>query len=243
MKKMIALVLSVLFVLGCTACAEMLSVGTNPEFAPFEYVGDDGAITGIDADIIQAIAVELGYEGAEIQAMDFDALIPALVSGKIDCCIAGMTITEERKQSVLFSDPYYNAGQVIIVPAENASVASAADLGGKKIGVQLGTTGDLYVTETYPDADVQRFTKAVDAVVDVANGRLDAVVLDAAPAKVYSGNTAGTAILDEVLSDEQYGIAMRLEDTELQANINAALAKLTEDGTIGEIIAKYDTAE
>lgn len=244
MKKIFAVLLAALVLaLGVAGFAEdtTLVVGINAEFAPFEYIGDDGQPAGIDIDLINAIGEKIGMT-IQIENMSFDALIPALASGKIEAAISGITITEERKQSVLFSDPYYQASQKIIVK-EGSAIAGEADLAGKKIGVQLGTTGDLYVTDTFTDATVERYDKGIDAVQDLVNGRLDAVVIDEEPANVFVSQAQGLVILADRLSDEAYGIAMPLGQDELMAKINQALGELKADGTLDAIYAKYKTEE
>ncbi|MDL2206355.1 basic amino acid ABC transporter substrate-binding protein [Eubacteriales bacterium OttesenSCG-928-N13] len=243
--KVLALAMVLMLAMGSLAMAEGMTylVGTNPEFAPFEFVGDDGEVQGIDVDIIKAIVAKVDATGiVQMESMAFDALIPALVSGKIDMTIAAMTITEERKQNVLFSEPYFDATQVIVVK-EGSDIQGEADLANKKIGVQLGTTGDLYVTDGVEGADVQRFEKALDAIQDVASGRLDAVVVDEGPASAYVGEVAGLVILADRMSNEQYGIAMRLEDAELCGKVNEALAELQADGTLQSIIEAYQQGE
>jgi ABC-type amino acid transport substrate-binding protein len=244
MKKIFAVLLAALVLaLGAVGLAEdtTLVVGTNAEFAPFEFIGDDGQVTGIDIDLINAIGEKIGMT-IQIENMSFDALIPALASGKIEATISGMTITEERKQSVLFSDPYYQASQKIIVK-EGSAIAGEADLAGKKIGVQLGTTGDLYVTEKFTDATVDRYDKGIDAVQDLVNGRLDAVVIDEEPANVFVSQAQGLVILEDRLSDEAYGIALPLGQDELLAKINQALSELKADGTLDATYEKYKTEE
>lgn len=244
--KLCALVMALALMLGGAALAESKNyiVGTNPEFPPFEYVNDQGEVAGIDVDIINAIIGAMDPTATvSIESMDFDALIPALASGKVDIVIAGMTATDERRQSVLFTDPYYDATQKIIVPVEGATVTCEADLEGKKIGVQLGTTGDLYVTDNFPTADVQRFNKGMDAVQDLISGRLDAVVIDSAPAAVFVSQTEGLTLLEDNLSEEVYAIALPLEDTELCEQMNAALATLKEDGSLQAIIDSYNSSD
>ena len=238
---LVALVLAMTFAVPGMAESAALVVGTNAEFAPFEFIGDDGNPTGIDMDLISAIGEKAGLT-IQIENMSFDALIPALSSGKIGAAISGMTITEERKQSVLFSDPYYAASQKIIVK-DGSAVAAEADLAGKTIGVQMGTTGDLYVTDKFTDATVSRYDKGIDAVQDLVNGKLDAVVIDEEPANVFVSQAQGLVVLADRLSDEQYGIALPLGQEELLAKINQALADLKADGTLDAIYAKYKTAE
>ncbi len=243
MKKVLAL-LAALMMLGVTGLAmaegaEKLVVGTNAEFAPFESIGDDGKIVGFDVDLIDAILKDAGYE-YEIISIEFDALTSALASGQIDIAISGMTITEERKGYVLFSEPYFNASQKLVV-AEGSPITQAADLKeGMKVGVQMGTTGDTYTTDNLP-VEVVRFNKVLDAILDMKNGRLDAVMTDAAPSEYYAQAAGGLVVLPEELSEEKYGIAVKLENTELMDKINASLAKLVEDGTYESIHKVYFT--
>lgn len=238
-SKILLVALALILTLSTTVFAEgaALVVGTNPEFPPFESIGDSGEVVGIDIDIIGAIAERIGMT-VTIEAMDFDALIPALGSGKIGVAIAGMTNTEERRKSVLFTDPYFEASQKIIVK-EGSPIAAEADLAGKHIGVQLGTTGDLYVSEAFADAAVDRYNKGIDAVQDLVNGKLDAVVIDEAPAGVFAAQAPGLVILPDRLSDEVYSIALPLGQDELCAKMNEALAALKADGTLDAIVAAH----
>ena len=244
MKKIVSLILAAAMLLACSVCfAEgetVMHVGTNPEFSPFEYVDDNGEIAGIDVDIMNEIGKDLGVT-IEMQGMEFDALVPSLASGKLDATIAGMSITDDRKQSVLFSDPYFTSTQVVILP-EGSEIATADDLKGKKIGVQLGTTGDIYVTENIEGAEVSRYNKGMDAALDVLNGRLDAVVIDTLPAKQFVASLTGLVVHDEILTDveiEPYGIAVQLGQEELIEKINASLKRMQEDGTFDAILLKY----
>lgn len=240
MKKVFALlVVLMMLALAGAALAEPLVVGTNAEFAPFEFIGDDGKIIGFDPDLIDAILKDAGLE-YEIITMEFDALTSALASGQIDIAISGMTITEERKENVLFSEPYFNASQKLMV-VEGSPVSQASDLvEGMKVGVQLGTTGDTYATDNLP-AEVVRFNKVLDAIMDMKNGRLDAVMTDAAPSEYYAQAAGGLTVLPEELSEEKYGIAVKLDNTQLIEKINASLAKLVEDGTYEAIHKVYFT--
>jgi len=240
-SRILLAALALVLTLSMTALAEdtELVVGTNAEFAPFEFIGDDGNPTGIDMDLMQAIAEKIGMT-IRIENMSFDALIPSLVSGKIDVAISAMSNTEERRKSVLFTDPYFQASQKIIAKADSA-VKAEADLAGKKIGVQLGTTGDLYVTDTFADATVERYDKGIDAVQDLVNGKLDAVVIDEAPADVFASQAQGLVVLPDRLSDEVYSIALPLGQDDLCAKMNEALAALKADGTLDKIVASYQT--
>ncbi len=218
-----------------------LIVGTNAAFPPFEYLGDDGTPDGFDVALIKAIGEKLGLE-VEVQDMEFNSLV-ASVGNKIDAAIAGMTVTEERLVEVDFSDPYYEAVQYVIVPA-GVEAASEDDLTGKTIGVQLGTTGDFIATdlEDAGNATVQRYDKAVDAVNDMLNGRVDLVIIDKNPAQVFESNFAGqvTAIDGAQFNFdiENYAIALP-KGSALVEQINQALEELKADGTFDALVAQY----
>ncbi|MEY8355755.1 basic amino acid ABC transporter substrate-binding protein [Lachnospiraceae bacterium 54-53] len=212
---------------------------TNAEFPPYEYHESD-TIVGIDADIAKAIADKLGME-LEIQDMAFDSLIPAVQSGKADFTAAGMTVNEDRKKNVDFTDTYAEAAQVIIVK-EGSEIAAPDDLNGKKIGVQTGTTGDIYA-EDIENADIQRFNKGMEAVMALTQGKVDAVIIDREPAKVFVKENEGLKILDEAFTEEEYAIAVKKGNTELLEKMNGAIKELKESGELQKIVDKYITAE
>lgn len=216
-----------------------LIVSTNAEFPPYEYY-DANEIVGIDIEIAQAIADKLGLE-LEVKDGAFDAIIAEVVSGKADIGIAGMTVTDERKQNVDFSDSYATGTQVIIVK-EDSGIKSAADLEGKSIGVQLGTTGDIMATDI-KDSKVEQYNKGMDAVQALSQGKIDAVIIDSEPAKFYEKEVSGLKILDEAFAVEDYAIALKKGNTALQSKINEALKELKAEGKIDEIIGKYIKAE
>lgn len=223
------------------AAGGTLVMSTNAEFPPYEY-HDGGEIVGIDVDIAKAIADELGME-LEIDDVAFDSIIPEIVSGKADMGLAGMTVTEDRKQSVDFSDTYATASQMIIV-TEDSAIASPDDLVGVTVGVQLGTTGDIYVSDLEAEGTiVERYNKGFEAVQALSQGKIDAVVIDGEPAKTFVAETEGLKILDEAFTEEEYAIAVKKGNTELLDKINAALKTLKEDGTLDEIVATYIKAE
>ena len=248
MKKIIALVLAAMLV--CTSAVMFTSCGgaeegkkelhmaTNAFFEPYEYYDGD-KVVGIDAEIAEAICEKLGYE-LVIDDMDFDSIITAVTSGKADFGMAGMTVTDERLESVDFTDSYTTATQVIIVPEENAKVKGIDDLEGAAIGVQLGTTGDIYVSEEYEESGskIERFNKGADAVLALTQGKVDAVVIDNEPAKAFVAQNEGIKILDDPFADEDYAICIA-KDSELTEQINNALVELKEDGTVKKIIDKY----
>lgn len=223
------------------AAGGKLIMVTNAEFPPYEF-HEGGEIVGIDADIARAIAEELGME-LEIEDIAFDSIIPELSSGKADFAMAGMTVDEKRKQSVDFSDTYAKASQMIIVK-EDSEIAAPDDLKGKIVGVQLGTTGDIYVSDLEVDGTtVERYNKGFEAVQALSQGKIDAVVIDGEPAKVFVGQTEGLKLLDEAFTDEEYAAAVKKGNTELLDKINGALKNLKESGKLDEIVAKYITAE
>ena len=223
------------------AAGGKLIMATNAEFPPYEY-HDGDAVVGIDAEIAKAIADELGME-LEIEDIAFDSIIPEIVSGKADMGLAGMTVTEDRMQSVDFSDTYAKASQKIIV-TEDSEIVSPDDLKGVIVGVQLGTTGDIYVSDLEADGTtVERYNKGFEAVQALSQGKIDAVVIDGEPAKTFVAETEGLKILDESFTDEEYAIAVKKGNTELLEKINGALKTLKDNGTLDEIVAKYIKAE
>ena len=246
MKKnllgIIALLLAVL--MFGAAAADTLTMGTNASFPPYEYY-EDGKVVGIDAEIAAAIAEKLGME-LEIVDMDFKAIIPAVTEGKIDFGMAGMTVTEERLQSVNFSDTYAIGIQAIIVK-EDSEITSYEDLAKEgaawKIGVQDSTTGDIYCTDEFGEDRVSKYAVGADAVEALKTGKVDCVIIDNEPAKAYVAANEGLKILDSAYAEEEYAICVNLENTELLDKINAALQELIEDGTVANIIAKYISAE
>ena len=216
-----------------------LVMATNAEFPPYEFhEGDD--VVGIDADIARAIGEEMGME-VKIEDMAFDSIIPAVTSGKADFGAAGMTVTEDRKKNVDFTDTYATATQVIIVK-EGSDIAGPDDLTGKKIGVQLGTTGDIYADDI-EDAKVERYNKGFEAVQALTQDKIDAVVIDGEPAKEFVAEADGLKILDEAFTEEEYAIAVAKDNDDLLKKMNEALASLKESGKIDEIVAKYISAD
>ena len=247
MKKILAIALICVLTLTGMAMAETLKMGTNASFPPYEFYDDEtGEIVGIDAEVAAAICEKLGYE-LEIVDMDFDAIIPAVTTGKIDFGMAGMTVTEERMQSVDFTTSYATGIQVVIVK-EDSEITSVDDLfaegASHKIGVQQGTTGDLYCSWDIEDeglGTVERYKNGTDAVLALTSGKVDCVVIDNEPAKNYIAANEGLKILDTEYAVEDYAIALA-KDSELTEKINAALEELIADGTVQAIIDKYIVA-
>lgn len=211
-------------------------MATNAEFPPYEYM-ESNEVVGIDVDIAQAICDKLDME-LVIDNIAFDSIIPAVQSGKADVGVAGMTVTEDRLQSIDFTDTYTTATQVIIVNAEGSSVASVDDLAGKTIGVQLGTTGDIYASDV-EGATVEQYQKGADAVQALKQNKIDCVIIDSEPAKAFVAANEGLTILPDPFEEEEYAICISKDNTELKDKINAALAELKADGTIDSIVEKY----
>lgn len=218
----------------------VLTMATNAYFPPYEYY-EGGNIVGIDADIAAAIAEKLGLE-LHIEDMEFDSIITAVQAGKADMGLAGMTVTEERKQNVNFSESYATGVQVVIV-TEDSDIQSIDDLADKQIGVQLATTGDIYCTDDFGEDHVEQFNKGNDAVMALKTGKVDAVVIDNEPAKNYVAATDGLKILDTEYVVEEYAAAINKDNTALLDAIDDALEDLKEDGTLDAIISKYISTE
>lgn len=215
---------------------EKLIVGTDVGFEPFEYI-KNGETVGFDIDLVQEMANDLDRE-LVIEQVAFDGLLAALQAGRIDVVAAGMTATEERAKSVNFSDPYYEASQMIIIKRDNLEIKSKADLAGKKIGVQLGTTGDEMVGEI-EDAEKVQFPAVPAVLQELSTGRIDAVILDNAPAEKYLKNKPELKMLTEKLSAENYALAFNKKDVELLRGANRTIARIKQDGTYDSMLDKY----
>ena len=223
-----------------TVEAGKLTMATNATFPPYEMTTDSGEIEGIDVDTAKAIAEKLGLE-LQIDDMDFDAALLSVQQGKADIVMAGVTVTDERKAVMDFSDSYATGIQSIIVP-EGSDITSPDDLGGKKIGTQRGTTGYIYCSDDFGDDAVVAYDDGLTAVQALKNGQVDAVVIDNAPATEYVAANPGLVILDTSYAEEDYAIGMA-KGSALEDAVNAALEELKADGTLQSIVDKYITAE
>jgi polar amino acid transport system substrate-binding protein len=258
LAKVSAFLLAAAMTLSMTACAGssksttdkvksdgFVTWSTNAEFEPFEYKDGD-KVVGIDAEISQKIADKLGVK-LKINDIAFDTLITELNTGKTNFVAAGMTVTDERKKNVDFSDTYFDASQAILVP-KGSAIKSRADLNGKKVGVQQGTTGDTFCTNEDGKSDikvgsVERYNKAVDAVTDLVNGKIDAVVIDDFPAtKFVEKNTDTIAKLSEALTVEKYAIAVKKGDADMLKTVNDVLAEMKSSGELTKVVDKYKAA-
>lgn len=249
MKKLIKILCLILAVAlglfsfaGCKRDEKVLVMATNAAFPPYEFVDDDGEYAGIDVEMMQEVCDILGYE-LKVENMDFDSIIPAIQSGTADVGVAGMTVTDERKVNVDFTDTYTKSKQVIIVK-EGSEIKTPDDLEGKKVGVQLGTTGDLYITwdqedEVYKDVKIERFRNGIEAVQSMLVDSIDAVIIDNEPAKVFVEKNEGLKILEAEYIEEEYAIAVKKGNENLLSKINSALNQLKENGELQKIIDNH----
>jgi polar amino acid transport system substrate-binding protein len=236
------LVALIAFLAACSQPAAELgtvTVGTNAEYPPFEYVDEDGNITGFDIDLMEAIADEAGFEHEFVNTR-WDGIFVALASGEFDAVISAATITEEREEMVDFSDPYFNAGQRIVVRAGETEIEGPEDLAGKRVGVQLGTTGDIWLTDK-TEAEVVRYDENTLAFQALANGDVDAAVADGPTAvDILKANPEmDLEVLPGTYTDEEYGIAVHPERQDLLEAINEGLAAVKESGQYDEIYEEY----
>ena len=222
--------------IGCEKENKKLYVGTNAEFEPFEY-REGGNIVGFDIELIGEIS-KLINKDIEVEDMAFDGLLPALQTKKIDLIIAGMTATEERKKFVNFSESYYKSQQAIVVNKDENGINNFDNLIGKEVGVVLGYTGDIIVSEM-ANVKVQRYNATSEAIMALKSKKVQAVVLDYEPAKNYSAQNPELKLIETDSQSEEYAIAIRKEDTQLLNDINKALATLKEDGTYAALLNKY----
>ena len=223
-----------------TVEAGKLTMATNAAFPPYEMTTDAGDFEGIDIETAQAIADKLGLE-LQIDDMDFDAALLSVQQGKADIVMAGVTVTDERKAVMDFSDSYATGIQSIIVP-EGSDITSPDDLAGKKIGTQRGTTGYIYCSDDFGDENVVAYDDGLTAVQALNNGQVDAVVIDNAPAKEFIAANPGLKILDTSYAEEDYAIGMA-KNSPLEDAVNSVLEELKADGTLQAIVDKYITAE
>jgi len=243
--KLTSLVLAMVMTVVCfAACSNdsgskedtVLTMATSADFPPYEFYEND-KIVGIDVEIMEAVCAKLGMT-LEPQDMSFDSVIGAAQTGKTDIAMSGITITEDRKNMVDFTIPYTSTAQSIIV-VEGGEIAAKADLEGKKIGVQINTTGDTQVTEEFGDDAVDRYQNGALAVESLKNGKVDCVVIDGEVAKALVEANEGLTIISDAYSIEEYAIALKKGNTELLDKINTALEEILADGTVDAIMAKY----
>lgn len=245
MKRSLWLVLTglILVSLLLPACGpagtKKITVATDATWPPFEYVDETTQqIIGLDVDLIKAIAADQGLE-IELVNVPWDSLLAGMAQCQYDISISAMTITEERKQSFNFSDPYFAAGQVVTVQASNTTINGKSDLPGKTVGVQLGTTGDIEA-QNMTGVTVKNYDDIGLAFQDLINGQIDAVIADNPLALGYVGqNPTALKTVGEVFTDEYYGIAVCKTNTALLEKINRGLANVKAQGLIDQLTEKW----
>ena len=230
-----------------TVTAGKLTMSTNAAFPPYEMVTDDGSFEGIDVEVAGAIAEKLGLE-LVVDDMGFDAALLAAQNGQSDIVMAGVTVTEARKEVMDFSDSYATGVQVVIVK-EDSPIQTIDDLANAEmIGCQKATTGYIYASDTpenggYGEDHVTAYETGALAVEALKNGQIDAVIIDNEPAKAFVEANPGLKILDGEWVSEDYAIGMKKGNTQLLDAINGAMAELKADGTFQTIVDKYINAD
>ena len=257
MKKILALILAFVMVFALCACgagteapatapaaeAQTFTMGIDPEYPPFSYLGDDGEYTGFDVEVCKAACDLLGWN-FEVFGVNWDEKLIQLDANECDCVWSGMTILDSMKEAgYVLSAPYYDSTQVLIVKEKNG-FTSSADLAGKAVAVQLGTSGEALLQGDLADlaatfSDVVTCDSFLKCFAELDGEAVDAVFVDYPVAKSYAAENEGFAIINENLGAEQYGIAFRAGDAELCEAIEGAVAELVENGTYAEIAAKY----
>ena len=246
MKKILAIMMAVLMLVACFAgCGEdagkKLTVATSPDFPPFEYYDDNNNVIGIEIEILKLVCEELGYE-LDLQTMNFDAVLNGVASNKYTVGASGISVTPERQENMLFTDAYCLAAQAIVVK-EGSAIASKADLEGKKVSVQLGTTAQDYCTTN--GYDVSSFEANADAQTALVTDKVDAWVIDdltaAEMVAAYNAENpdAKLVVLDEAMTTEPYAFALGFGNEELVKELNTVLNKLVEDGKVAAIFEQY----
>ena len=248
MKKIVCLLAAVLMMAALVACGEKASaekfiMGIDPEYPPFSYLGSDGKYTGFDVEVCQAVCDKLGME-LEIFEVNWDDKLIQLDAKECDCIWSGMTILDSMKEAgYIISAPYYDNTQVLLVK-EDSGITSSADLAGKDVAVQLGTSGDALLQGDLADLaatfnNVITCDSFLKCFTELDGNAVDAVFVDYPVAKSYQSEHEGFVILDEALGGEQYGIAFRSDDQALCDKIEKAVAELVKDGTYKKIAEKY----
>lgn len=242
LKKFLCLSLISVMVLalaaGCLQSKKVLNVGSDATYEPFESVDESGNYVGFDMELIKMVADELKME-LKIHNIGWDGIIPGLINGNYDCLISAMTITEERQKQISFSDPYFTIKQVIVIKEDNDNIKSPADLIGKTVTVQNGTTGDLYASEI-KNVKMKRFDTNPQAVQELLNNNADAAVMDDLVASKAINKTSGLKMVEIAdIEKEEYGIGVKKENTELLDRINKALETLRNNGKLAELEQKY----
>ena len=268
MKKLIALMLAMVMALSLVACGKPAEndnsandnntntdgdatatrtfvMGVDAEYPPFSYLGEDGQYTGFDVEVCKAVCDLLGWD-LQVFGVNWDQKLVQLDAKECDCVWSGMTILDSMKEAgYVISAPYYDNTQVIMVK-EGSDIKSSADLAGKVVAVQLGTSGEALLADggdladlAATFADLTTCDSFLKCFTELGGGAVDAVIVDKPVAVSYAESNKGFTVLDEGLGAEKYGIAFRAGDEELCATVEDAVAQLVANGTYAEIAAKY----
>ncbi len=239
-KVLVLVVVIMVAALALSACAKPagIKVATDATFAPFEYTDEDGNLVGFDVDLMNAIAEKAGIEFEWVN-VPFDSVLAGLSECQYDAAIAAISISDERKQSMLFSTPYLDAGLVVVVNKETTDITGIDDLAGKTVAAQLGTTGEM-VAQEIADVNYKPYDSYELAFLELANKGVDAVIADNPVAMGYiAANPEKIMIVGDIVNSEQYGIAICKDNADLQAKIDAALKELIDSGYVAELAAEY----
>ncbi len=215
----------------------VLQVGSDLDFEPFEFIDEDGEPAGFDMDLIDDIGERLGVE-VEVINVAFDTLITQLEAGEYDAVISAMTITEDRAERVDFTDPYFAANQALVTQ-EGSDIAGVDDLAGADVGVQAGTTGLDYATENFTESEIVEFPGTPEAFTALESDQVDAVFIDLPVASEHAEGSDALELVDEVDTDEEYGIAVQQGNDELLSALNDAIADILDDGTYEDIYSQW----
>ncbi|TAH67748.1 MAG: amino acid ABC transporter substrate-binding protein [Anaerolineaceae bacterium] len=229
--------MSALLLVGCGSKKDTIIVGTEAGFAPYEYMKGN-EVVGIDMDIAKEIAAYLGKE-LEIRNMDFDGALLAVQNGTVDFVAAGVSVDEERAKIMDFSIDYVNSTEVVVVNKDNSAVASIDDLDDKIVGVQQGNIADFWVEENISAKEIKRYTKFAQAAEDLKNNKIDCIVMDQYPAEEMVATNPELTILDGVLFEDKYAIAVKKGNKDLLEDINTVIKQLIDDGKIDEFTANH----
>lgn len=252
-RKLTAIIMTAILAIGMIGCGsttggsttstkakeeKVLKVGTDATFQPFEYKEGD-VYKGFDIELVNALAKEMDYDSVEFVNTDFKGLIPGLLSKKFDMIASAMYVTDERKESINFSDSYYPGGLCILVGKDDNSINSIEDLKGKNIAVQVGTKSIKYLSENYPDIQRVEVETNNEMFLQLETGKVDAVVTGKPAAQVYAKQSGKVKIVDKSITEELYAFGLRKEDEALTKEVNTALKTLKENGEYDKIKANY----
>ena len=246
LKKFIWLPIVLILILAASltfAAKPVLRVGTDATYEPFETLDKNGKYVGFDMELIKMVADELNME-LQIHNVSWDGIIPGLLNGNYDCLISAMTITPERKKQIDFSTPYFSTQQAIVVKANNNKIKTPADLVGKTISVQNGTTGDIKFASNIKNAKVKRFDTNPQAIQELLNNNCDAAVMDDLVAYNAVRKTSGLKVIEiKNAEKENYGIGIKKGNTQLLTKINKAISNLQKSGKLAALVNKYKSAK